>query len=323
VDDAKLTEFEFLENIRRKFSLRMTGDDCAVLPKNTEEDMLVTADMLIEDIDFRFDWAKPEFIGHKALAVSLSDIAAMGGTPEWALLSIGIPEHLWGTKTIDNFYKGWHKLAKKFKVELVGGDISRAQDKLVIDSVVGGSVPKGKAILRSTARPEDLLFVTGLLGGGAGGLKLFESGVRPGLETNILQDHLMLKHLQPWPQVHAAKQLQEQGIATAAIDLSDGLSSDLHHVCKASSAGARIYAEKVPIDPNLRGVTRRVAERLDMALNGGDDFELLFTCDKKYFSDAKNAGFFHIGEITANEGNIELIVDGEARVLSPKGYRHF
>jgi len=318
-----MTEFEFLENIRKKFSLRMIGDDCAVLPKNGDEDLLVTADMLIEDIDFRFDWAKPEFIGHKALAVSLSDIAAMGGKPEWAMLSIGIPEHLWGTRTIDNFYKGWHKLAKKFKIELAGGDISRTKDKLVIDSVAGGSVPKGRAILRSTAKPGNLIFVTGLLGGAAGGLDLFEKGSRQGGENTILQDHLLLKHLQPWPQVNSAKLLQENAIATAAIDLSDGLSSDLHHVCSASGVGAVIHAEKIPIDPNLRGITRRVAERLDLALNGGEDFELLFTCDPKYFSAAKNAGFFHIGEITANKDIIELMAAGESTVLPPKGYRHF
>ena len=137
------SEFEVLEKLRRKFSLEKIGDDCAVLPKDSKTDLVITADMLVEDIDFRLEWAKPEFIGHKALAVSLSDIAAMGADPTWAMLSIAVPEHLWDTKFIEKFYAGWHKLAKIHKVELVGGDISRSPDKLVIDSIVGGRGAEG------------------------------------------------------------------------------------------------------------------------------------------------------------------------------------
>ena len=142
-----VSEFEFIDNIRVKYGLDRIGDDCAVLPKDSDNDLLLTADMLIEDIDFRLEWTTPEFLGHKSLAVSLSDIAAMGGVPKWGMLSIGVPENLWNIDFLDRFYDGWLELASGYGVELVGGDVSRSPDKLVIDSVAGGEIAKGKAIL--------------------------------------------------------------------------------------------------------------------------------------------------------------------------------
>ena len=203
-----VSEFQFIENLKSKYSLDKIGDDCAVLPKDAKTDLLLTADMLVEDIDFRLEWTTPEFLGHKALAVSLSDIAAMGGEPKWAMLSIGVPENLWNTAFIDRFYEGWFAIANEFGVELVGGDVSRSPDKVVIDSIVGGEVAKGKAILRSTAKPGDLIFVTGTLGGAAGGLKLLERGF---LYTKEIREHtsdLLLRQLKPQPQLNIAKLLQ-------------------------------------------------------------------------------------------------------------------
>ena len=159
------SEFDFIQNIKNKFLLGRVGDDCAVLPKNDKTDLLVTADMLVEEIDFRLAWTTPGLLGHKALAVSLSDIAAMGGQPVWAMISIGVPEKLWKTDFLDRFYDGWFALARQFNVELVGGDVSRTPDKVTIDSIVGGEVEKGRAVLRSSANPGDAIFVTGTLGG--------------------------------------------------------------------------------------------------------------------------------------------------------------
>ena len=317
------SEFEVLEKLRRKFSLEKIGDDCAVLPKDSKTDLVITADMLVEDVDFRLEWAKPEFIGHKALAVSLSDIAAMGADPTWAMLSIAVPEHLWETKFIEKFYSGWHKLAKIHKVELVGGDISRSPDNLVIDSIVAGEVPKGAAILRSTAKPGDGIFVTGELGGAAAGLKILDEWgwYNPDLPRKKLK--LVEQQVKPTPQVSVGKLLQRNTLATAMIDISDGLSSDLHHLCRSSGVGAKIYARKLPVDGNLKAVIKSPAERLELALNGGEDFELLFTAPKKYFSSLESTLFYRIGEITPNVGTIELMVRGETRVLPPQGYRHF
>lgn len=313
------SEFDFIQNIKSKYSLRKVGDDCAVLPKDGETDLLVTADMLVEDIDFRLEWTTPEFLGHKALAVSLSDIAAMGGQPVWSILSIGIPEALWKRDFVDRFYEGWFRLARYFNVELVGGDVSRTPDKVVIDSIVGGEVGKGRAILRSTAEPGDSIFVTGSVGGAAGGLRLLESGVRIGTGN---ADNVTLKQLQPQPQLIAANLLQTLGIATSMIDLSDGLSSDLNHVCDASGVGAGLRAESLPVNADLPAHFP-ADECLDMALNGGEDLELLFTVSKKNISQLNLPQFTCIGEITANVGIIELSIDGKTQILQPKGYQHF
>jgi len=313
------SEFQFINSLKSTYYLSRIGDDCAVLPNNDTNDLLVTADMLIEDVDFRLEWTTPEFLGHKSLAVSLSDIAAMGGKPVWAMLSLGIPKDLWKTDLVDRFYAGWFALARKYGVELVGGDVSRSPDKLVIDSIVGGEIGKGRAILRSTAKPGDAIFVTGTLGGAAGGLRLLEEGVRMGSKN---ADNILLKQLQPQPHLISANLLQTLDIVTSMVDLSDGLSSDIRHICEASRTGASLYSESLPLNADL-SAHFPANECLDMALNGGEDFELLFTVSKKNISHPKLTGFTHIGEITANVGIIELSRAGEAQVLPPKGYRHF
>lgn len=269
-------EFEFIETIKSKFSLDRIGDDCAVLPNDADTDLLITADLLVEDIDFRLEWTTPEFLGHKALAVSLSDVAAMGGEPKWAMLSIAVPENVWKTDFMDRFYDGWFVLAKQFNVELVGGDVSRSPDKLVIDSMVGGEVAKDKAILRSGAKPGDAIYVTGTLGGAAGGLKLLERGFLIIDDAPDLSSSLILQQLKPVPQLLTANFLQQLGIITSMIDLSDGISSDLAHVCGMSGVGARIHVDRLPIDDDLRNYFHS-DDFLEMALNGGEDFELLFT----------------------------------------------
>ena len=317
-----VSEFEFIENIKSRYSLDKIGDDCAVLPKDADTDLLLTADMLVEDVDFRLDWTTPEFLGHKAIAVSLSDIAAMGGEPKWAMLSIGIPEHLWKTDFLDQFYIGFMALAVEFGVELVGGDVSRSPDKIVIDSIVGGEVAKGNAIFRSGATVGDAIFVTGSLGGATGALKMLANGVKLDETRPESVRNLLLRQLQPQPKLHTAKLLNTLDIANAMIDISDGLSSDLTHLCHASGVGARINADQMPIDPSL-AAQFPTNECLQIALNGGEDFELLFTADEKKISDANIDGISRIGDITANEGKIELIRDDRPLILEPKGYRHF
>ena len=134
------SEFAFIQSIKKKFRLEYLGDDCAVLPKDDDTDLLVTADMLAEGVDFQLDWTPPEFLGHKALAVSLSDVAAMGGEATWALISIAVPSELWEGDFLERFYAGWHELAHEINVEMIGGDVSRSPSGLFIDSIVGGEV---------------------------------------------------------------------------------------------------------------------------------------------------------------------------------------
>ena len=315
-------EFEFIKNLRERYELSSVGDDCAVVPQSSDLDLVVTTDLLVEGVDFRLDWTSPELLGHKALAVSLSDVAAMGGKPKWSLTSIGVPETLWNSDFIDRFYKGWHALADGYGVVLIGGDVSRSPDKFVVDSVVGGQVPRGKAILRSGARPGDAIFVTDSLGGAAGGLQLLEKGIQY-VDASDWQQRLIERQLVPLPRVAEGGMLLEKGIVNSMIDLSDGLSSDLHHICEASGVGAEIEAAAIPVDDDLKQFTSSSREQLDFALHGGEDFELLFTVPEEKISELELGGFSRIGSVTANVGVIELRTASGNVILHSSGFRHF
>lgn len=325
------TEFEFIKNLQQKYSLKRIGDDCAVLPKDSKTDLVITTDLLVEDIDFKLEWTKPEFIGHKSLAVSLSDVAAMGAKPVWSMVSIGVPEKIWKTDFVEKFYAGYMKLAKKFDLELIGGDVSKTPDKIVIDSIVAGETKKGKAVFRSTAKVGDLIFVTGKLGGAAIGLKLLENGEK--FERSKYKNFI-LRQLAPNPQAKIGQILGAKNLATSMIDLSDGLSSDLFHLCQSSNVGAKIFADKIPLEiENLKfniqnfEETKLKTSALRTAFDGGEDFELLFAVNPKKFIHLKKHlekhKIFHIGEVTANAEIIELVVDGKIEILEPKGFRHF
>lgn len=315
------TEFEFIRDLKEKFGLKKVGDDCAVLGKSSDRDLLVTTDMLVEDVDFRLEWTTPKLLGHKALAVSLSDIAAMGGTPAWALLSIAVPDRIWNGKFLDRFYEGWFDLASVHNVELVGGDVSRTDSKLTIDSVVAGEVPKGAAILRSRARPGDSIFVSGSLGGAAVGLSLLESGHRFS-KLRGSRRALVERQLRPCPRVELGQRLRARGVASSMIDISDGLAADLHHICEASGVGALIQLDRIPVDKNLRSIVEKSTAD-DRALGGGEDFELLFTSSRKKMPSSGSLQITRIGEITERAGVVELAVGDRLLPLAAKGYRHF
>ena len=318
------TEFEFIEAIRQKSKIKNQkskikfgiGDDCAVIKKDGKTDLVITTDLLVEDIDFRLDWTKPEFLGHKALAVSLSDVAAMGAKPVWALVSVGVPQKIWNSDFLERFYQGWFDLARKFEVELAGGDVSRTPAKIVIDSIVAGEVKKNQAILRSGAKAGDLIFVSGKLGGAAAGLRLLKSGEHYN-PKRVKHGNLFRRQLTPLPQVEIGRKLGEMKLATAMIDLSDGLSSDLAHLCAASRVGAKIEAEKIPLAKNI--------DSMLLALDGGEDFELLFTANPKNSKKIEKnfASVTQIGEITSNAEKIELVRDSEVVLIEPRGFRHF
>lgn len=318
-----MTEFDFINNLKLKYDLSFVGDDAAIIPKDETSDLLITSDMLVEAVDFHLDWTTPEVLGHKALAVSLSDIAAMGGTPKWALCSIGVSENIWESDVLERFYAGWQQLASRTGVTLIGGDISRMQNGFAIDSTVIGEVASGRSLRRGGARPGDAIFVSGYLGGAAAGLKLLQSGLRfdDGFPPPV--KHLLYRQLQPLPQVTTGILLQTRGLASAAIDISDGLSSDLSHILEAGSVGARVFADQVPIDPAIAAVFPDHRDDLEMALHGGEDFELLITVRPENVSPVSELGFHQIGEITDQAGRLELIGPSGSGPLQPRGYRHF
>lgn len=320
------TEFEFIEQIRSRYALQKIGDDCAVLPKDSKTDLVISTDLLVEDIDFKLEWTTPEFIGHKSLAVSLSDVAAMGAKPVWAMLSIGVPEEIWKTDFVERFYDGWFALANKFNVELIGGDVSKTPDEIVIDSIAAGETKRGKAILRSGAKVGDLIFLTGELGGAAAGLRLLEKGER---YEKSKYKNLLRRQLKPNPQTEIGQILGAKNLATSMIDLSDGLIADLNHICRESKVGAKIFDDKIPDQFDLEKFHSvfNSSEIINFLLYSGEDFELLFTVNPKKKSqvekELKNCKFSHVGEVTSSVEIIELISKEKSEILQPKGFRHF
>src|SRR5215510_5260617 len=256
------SEFDFIASLRQRVTSSAPkneslfagiGDDAAVFRSSAGKETVLTADLLVEDIDFRRTTTPPFLLGHKALAVSLSDIAAMGARPLWSLISIGVPEDVWQTEFVNHFYDGLLELANHYGVQLIGGDTSRTNEHIVIDSVVAGECAAGTAVMRSGAKPGDQIFVTGSLGAAAAGLRLIERGAHLA-EQNLADedsqklDHVLIRQLRPEARVGWGIVLGEERLATAMIDLSDGLSSDLNRLCEASGVGALIDSSLLPID---------------------------------------------------------------------------
>lgn len=311
--------------------LQGIGDDAAVIRQSGAHDLVITADLLVEDIDFRLEWRSPRLLGHKALAVSLSDVAAMGARPQYALLSIGIPKTIWNTNFVDELYEGFFALADAHQVTLIGGDVSCTPDRIVIDSIVMGEVKRDRAILRSGARPGDHIFITGSLGGAAAGLKLLEEGARVTDKKRRsrradAEQKLIQRQLKPEPRVAWGVKLGEMRLATAMIDISDGLSSDLAHLCEASGAGARIDASRIPIDPNIMQLIKKDVVPVALALNGGEDFELLFTVNPRNLNrvpaELDHAAVTHIGDVTSQK-SVQLVNGSRSAPLKASGFKHF
>jgi len=320
--------------------LKGIGDDAAVLRASANHDILITADLLVEDIDFRRGWVSPRLLGHKALSVSLSDVAAMGARPRWALLSIGVPRDVWQSRFLDEFYEGFFALADEYEVTLIGGDVSRTPEKIVVDSIVLGEARRKRAVFRSGAQIGDRIYVTGALGGAAAGLRLLEGGAR--LSKNFARksrhnatERLMLRQLRPDARVAWGRLLGEKKLATAMIDLSDGLSSDLAHLCCVSRVGATIEAARIPPDPSIERAGAKMSgvapsdplNPLALSLHGGEDYELLFAVNPRKAArvppEVDGVPATYIGEVTNDAGRIRLVEGERTRTLKPSGFSHF
>jgi thiamine-monophosphate kinase len=284
------------------------GDDCAVLKPRPGQDMVVTTDLSLEKVHFRRDWHSPESVGHRCLARGLSDLAAMGARPESAFLSVALPKDLTGL-WMKRFLDGLFALAEKAQVPLAGGDTSSSPTGLVIaDIVLLGSVPRGRALLRSGARPGDVIYVTGALGGSAAELLTLSRRGKP------KQAHH--PHLYPEPRLAAGQALVRRRLANAAIDVSDGLSTDLAHICEESGVHAEIDAEALPVEA---GAT------LDQALHGGEDYEILFTANGAVPKSLGGVAIHPIGRIKKRgKGPVVILLrNGKREVLKAAGWEHF
>jgi thiamine-monophosphate kinase len=339
-----MNEFEFINRLRtqtgsRKHSTRVLtgiGDDASIISQLPNRDLVVTTDLLIEGVDFYRYATPPGLLGHKALAVSLSDIAAMGARPFWSFLSVGMSRDSWDGEFKEEFFAGFFALADHFGVTLAGGDVSETKNGVVIDSIVLGEVEAGRAIKRSGAQPGDQIYLTGNLGGAAAGLKLIELGAKSGPGAVVTGSHeddesiqaLLLRQLRPQPRVGWGIVLGEQQLASAMIDISDGLSSDLNHLCNESNAGALIDASAIPLDEDVKRLCgRRALDPLALALHGGEDFELLFTVGPENVSrlpkKVDGIAISHIGEITGARGAIRIRERNREWDLPPAGFQHF
>ena len=299
------------------------GDDCALLRLPARRESLVTTDFSLEGVHFRRDWHPPESVGHRCLARGLSDIAAMGGDPVAAFLSLAFPRDL-QQAWVKRFLRGLLRLAGKFGVALAGGDTAESPNGILADIVVLGTVPKGKAILRSGARPGDRIYVSGELGGSAAVLQQMTSQqmMKTKKPKRKLDPAEYPRHFFPEPRIEMGRMLREKGLASAMIDTSDGLSSDLAHICEESGVGAEADVELIPrarVDKPAHVVD------LELALHGGEDYELLFTAPRNRTVPSQIAGvqITQIGDITRTRKILLRNRRGVAHELKPRGWEHF
>ena len=297
------------------------GDDCAVLRlPGKEKDTLVTTDFTLEGIHFRRDWHPADSVAHRCQVRGLSDIAAMGGEPVAAFLSLALPRDL-PQNWVGRFARSLIGVAERYSVTLAGGDTAESPNGILADIVVLGTVPKGKAVLRSGARAGDLIYISGELGGSAAAVFMMQREMRRKRKRKLNPQECP-RHFFPEPRLELGRILREKGLPSAMIDTSDGLSTDLAHICEESGVGAEIEAELIP-----RASVGKPAREVDLqfALHGGEDYELLFTAPRRKRIPSRIAGIpiTRIGHITRNKNIFLMNSSGVGYKLEPRGWEHF
>ncbi|MDO8447124.1 MAG: thiamine-phosphate kinase [Deltaproteobacteria bacterium] len=337
-----LGEFGLIKRISKRSRIRDSsvmvgiGDDAAVItppspPLNKGgmggvAPLLITTDSLVEDVHFRRD-SPPEALGWKALAVNISDIAAMGGMPKHYLLSLSVPEGI-SVDYLDRLFAGMTDAARRHGLSLIGGDTTSSPDRIYISVTVIGEASKN-ILLRKGAKAGDQIFVTGTLGDSALGLRMLEESGVGSWELGVKDLKLKTiinRHLRPVPRVKEGILLANSGTITSMIDISDGLLADLGHICEESKVGATVWADKIPLSKGFKSLSDRFGG-IDLALSGGEDYELLFTVNgkevKNFLSEAKGVKSTHIGEITKGKGVRVVGKDGQLHIPQRSGYEHF
>ncbi len=326
-----------MARLRELFSNRI-GDDAAIVPVESGIQVFTT-DMLIEDVDFTRAVA-PRFIARKSLAVSLSDIAAMGAAPAYALLALALPP--WALEHVDEMFDAYAQAAREWKTEIVGGDLSRA-DKLAISVMAVGRIVT-RPLLRSGAQPGDRIYVSRPLGGSSAGFILCHpersegppshSGGGPspssrlgttGFSEREFIESAIRRHVDPEPELALGLALAHIAEVTSCIDISDGLSTDLHHLCEASHRGAIVEKERIPVFPDLQTFAGKLGINVrDAVLNGGEEYALLFTSSlpESLMSARVGRPVYAIGRMTKERG-VMLEEDGTVRPLGAGGWDHF
>lgn len=336
-------ELVLIASLRRQVAARGTrgapdlrlgiGDDCAIVRPRAGEELVITTDFSLEGVHFRRDWHAPEVVGHRCVARGLSDLAAMGARPVAAFLSLAVPQELTvarrGTSWVQRFFDGLLRLAAQHGCVLAGGDTAQAQGGACFDIVALGAVRQGKAMLRSAARPGDSIYVTGALGGAAAELLALERNPRRFAKiTHAAAEH---PHLFPEPRLKIGQMLARIQGVHACIDVSDGLSTDLAHICEESGVAAELDAAAIPVHALAREAQRKTwaASAMDLALHEGEDYELLFTAapNARLPRSLAEVGIHRIGSIvraSARRPRLTLRdAAGHLHPLEPRGWEHF
>jgi thiamine-monophosphate kinase len=304
------------------------GDDTAVVRLDNNRALLVTCDIQVQDQHFRMEHITPYQLGYRAMAVNLSDIAAMGGKPTYAVVSLGLPATL-QLKSFDELFRGMKEELADFDAFIVGGNLTRTENCVIVDITLLGEVSYAHLLRRSGARVRDRIYTTGKLGSASAGFYILEKYGK-GYAANF--NAVVKAHLQPIARIDVAQQLAQANIVTAMIDISDGLASDLYHICNMSHVGAEIHESALPLPEELEQVEKIVGKTpLDLALYGGEDYELLFTVKEKTpasrierIAEKTQVPITEIGHIVTRESGFYVIDNhNKKRSIKPKGWDHF
>jgi thiamine-monophosphate kinase len=326
----EIGEFGLIESIRKdcitslQGVVKGIGDDCAVFHSSSGRVLLLTTDMLVEDIHFLRNTITPYQLGRKAIAVNLSDIAAMGGTPLVTLISLAISSQT-EVEEIQELYRGMREICGLYSVDIVGGDTVASPGNLIINVSLVGDANEQEVLYRSGARPGDRIYLTGIVGDSSAGLSILKHEIS---SPESLHRHFIKVHNEPEPLIKTGKVIAG---STAMIDLSDGLLSDLGHICDESHVGALLLRDKVPLSEELKSLGAHAGfDPLDFALSGGEDYVLLVTVPgaktrdfELAYKDGKSAPLFLIGDIREEKGIRIMNENGSAQDLVPKGFDHF
>ena len=317
-------EFDFIKKIQPSMlhskDVVGIGDDAAIVGVNPNFEQVICVDTMVEDVHFLSHTMAPYDIGFKALASNISDLAAMGAIPKYYLVSISIPVH-WKESDLIDIYKGMQHIGNEFFMDLIGGDTTATNSKLVLSVTVIGHIEKGKRLLRSNARPKDIIFVSGTVGDSAGGLQILLNR-----ENNKEKEYLIRRHQQPSPRVKLGRILSKYS-RVALNDVSDGLASELKEIATASKANMIIDKKHIPISNELLSYSNTQA--ITLALTGGEDFELVGTIsidewDKlKSECNAENIEICKIGTVELGDGKVFIKEDNEIQEIANSGYNHF
>jgi thiamine-monophosphate kinase len=330
---TEVGEFSLIQRFSRILEQRLPaglvgiGDDCAVIPQSGSTSLLVTADLLIEDVHFLTSAISPFDLGHKALAVNLSDIAAMGGKPTFAFISLAVPQHT-QVSWLDGFYEGFRAFAQSHGVFVLGGDTTQSPSAIAINITLMGEAEPPNIKLRSTAIAGDIVCVTGILGDSAGGLKAILENI-PADSADLHQ--LLQQHHRPQPHVKAGQWLGQHTSVHALMDVSDGIASDLQRIAEQSRCGVRIQLETLPISLALQNCAKKFGwNATKMATEGGEDYCLLATVDPKSYDELNkkfqvefNHPLYAIGEITSTQNELLFFQEDTSQSFANSGFNHF